>query len=499
MPGDRGDDAHRRCAGGGVRPPGERGGHRFRRSHRPGHRPPCHGARRARCTRGNAADRGRGVLRGPPGRREARDRGPKRTEPSRPHPARAAGPAGADDIGLDAIDWTSSTAPARRRPTKHPSPKKPNRRRHHDEDRRPDGRCRRSRTDGLAWNSRRAIAKPVAKRTRFTQEQVEAAIGFALLAYATYRLARPFIDALRRRELTATPSSSGSPVPLPSGGLARAEHTPLGSAHRGAPAASAHDGRLEGCAMRTDGSLSSNGGVSRRKFLRGGAAVAGGLVVASSVPAWARGMKPADTVLVNGASGPWTRRCRGPRRWRSATAGSSSWQGRRRARVHRRRHRGHRPPRTDGDARDPRRAHPPAVRRTHADGRVAELRPAHAAAVPRPDRAVPGGHRRPGARHLAHRRPVGRDRDGQPPRPARPGRARHRAADLRAEPGRPHRADEHARPRHRRHHRQHAGPAATERSTATRTVTPPACSTTARSAWSPVTSRRPRWRRTQRR
>ena len=43
----------------------------------------------------------------------------------------------------------------------------------------------------------RAIAKPVAKRTRFTQEQVEAAVGFVLLAYATYRLARPLIAAIR--------------------------------------------------------------------------------------------------------------------------------------------------------------------------------------------------------------------------------------------------------------------------------------------------------------
>jgi hypothetical protein len=46
----------------------------------------------------------------------------------------------------------------------------------------------------------RAIAKPVAKRTPFTQEQVEAAIGFALLAYATYRLARPLIAAIRHRD-----------------------------------------------------------------------------------------------------------------------------------------------------------------------------------------------------------------------------------------------------------------------------------------------------------
>jgi len=63
--------------------------------------------------------------------------------------------------------------------------------------------------------------------------------------------------------------------------------------------------------MRTDRSLSSHGGVSRRQFLRGGAAAAGGLVVASTVPAWARGTKAADTVLVNGevwtvdASMPW--------------------------------------------------------------------------------------------------------------------------------------------------------------------------------------------------
>jgi hypothetical protein len=43
----------------------------------------------------------------------------------------------------------------------------------------------------------RAIAKPVAKRTRFTVQQVEAAIGLAMLAYATYRMARPLIAAAR--------------------------------------------------------------------------------------------------------------------------------------------------------------------------------------------------------------------------------------------------------------------------------------------------------------
>jgi hypothetical protein len=49
------------------------------------------------------------------------------------------------------------------------------------------------------WRGRvgHAVAKPVARRTRFRVEQVEAAIGFAMLAYATYRLARPLIAAAR--------------------------------------------------------------------------------------------------------------------------------------------------------------------------------------------------------------------------------------------------------------------------------------------------------------
>jgi copper oxidase (laccase) domain-containing protein len=52
--------------------------------------------------------------------------------------------------------------------------------------------------NGWRGTAGRAIAKPVAKHTGFRQEQVEAAIGFALLAYATYRLARPLIAAMRR-------------------------------------------------------------------------------------------------------------------------------------------------------------------------------------------------------------------------------------------------------------------------------------------------------------
>lgn len=53
------------------------------------------------------------------------------------------------------------------------------------------------------WRGRigHAVAKPVARRTRFSVEQVEAAIGFALLAYATYRLARPLIAAARSPEI----------------------------------------------------------------------------------------------------------------------------------------------------------------------------------------------------------------------------------------------------------------------------------------------------------
>ncbi|MBA3689953.1 MAG: hypothetical protein H0W82_00885 [Actinobacteria bacterium] len=53
------------------------------------------------------------------------------------------------------------------------------------------------------WRGRlgHAVAKPVARRTPFTVEQVEAAIGFALLAYAMYRLARPLIEAARSPQM----------------------------------------------------------------------------------------------------------------------------------------------------------------------------------------------------------------------------------------------------------------------------------------------------------
>ena len=43
----------------------------------------------------------------------------------------------------------------------------------------------------------RAVAKPISRHTRFSQQQVEAAIGIALVAYAIYRLVRPIVRAAR--------------------------------------------------------------------------------------------------------------------------------------------------------------------------------------------------------------------------------------------------------------------------------------------------------------
>lgn len=44
----------------------------------------------------------------------------------------------------------------------------------------------------------KAVAKPIAKRTRFTEEQVRVALGLLLLAYGLYRVLWPPIRALRR-------------------------------------------------------------------------------------------------------------------------------------------------------------------------------------------------------------------------------------------------------------------------------------------------------------
>jgi copper oxidase (laccase) domain-containing protein len=45
----------------------------------------------------------------------------------------------------------------------------------------------------------RAIAKPIAKRTRFDPEQIEAVLGLILLAYTIYRVGRPPVRAARKQ------------------------------------------------------------------------------------------------------------------------------------------------------------------------------------------------------------------------------------------------------------------------------------------------------------
>jgi len=44
----------------------------------------------------------------------------------------------------------------------------------------------------------KAVARPVAKRKGFTEEQVRVALGLVLLAYGVYRVLWPPIRALRR-------------------------------------------------------------------------------------------------------------------------------------------------------------------------------------------------------------------------------------------------------------------------------------------------------------
>jgi hypothetical protein len=51
---------------------------------------------------------------------------------------------------------------------------------------------------GWRGNVGRAIAKPIAKRTKFDVQQIEAVLGFLLLAYTVYRLGRPLLEAARR-------------------------------------------------------------------------------------------------------------------------------------------------------------------------------------------------------------------------------------------------------------------------------------------------------------
>ncbi len=43
----------------------------------------------------------------------------------------------------------------------------------------------------------RAVSRPVARRTRFSEQQIQAFLGFAFLAYAAYRLAKPLFHAAK--------------------------------------------------------------------------------------------------------------------------------------------------------------------------------------------------------------------------------------------------------------------------------------------------------------
>jgi hypothetical protein len=44
-----------------------------------------------------------------------------------------------------------------------------------------------------------AVAKPVSKRTRWSEQQIRTAIGLALFAWALYRVLRPAVRAIRNR------------------------------------------------------------------------------------------------------------------------------------------------------------------------------------------------------------------------------------------------------------------------------------------------------------
>jgi copper oxidase (laccase) domain-containing protein len=43
----------------------------------------------------------------------------------------------------------------------------------------------------------KAVARPIAKHTRFSEEDIRVAIGLLIIAYALFRILRPVIRALR--------------------------------------------------------------------------------------------------------------------------------------------------------------------------------------------------------------------------------------------------------------------------------------------------------------
>jgi hypothetical protein len=52
---------------------------------------------------------------------------------------------------------------------------------------------------GVRGRVARSVSEPVARRTRLSSEEVQAILGFLLLAYTIYRLVRPLVRAAREQ------------------------------------------------------------------------------------------------------------------------------------------------------------------------------------------------------------------------------------------------------------------------------------------------------------
>jgi hypothetical protein len=50
----------------------------------------------------------------------------------------------------------------------------------------------------------RAVARPISRHSRFSEQQVEALLGFLLLGYAAYRFAKPLIRAAKNARVTSS-------------------------------------------------------------------------------------------------------------------------------------------------------------------------------------------------------------------------------------------------------------------------------------------------------
>jgi hypothetical protein len=52
---------------------------------------------------------------------------------------------------------------------------------------------------GVRGRVARSVSEPVARRTRLSREEVQAVLGFLLLAYTVYRLVVPLVRAAREQ------------------------------------------------------------------------------------------------------------------------------------------------------------------------------------------------------------------------------------------------------------------------------------------------------------